>query len=397
MRVILINYEYPPLGGGAGIASQALAQGLIGLGVRVDVLTAKAGDHGTQPALSSRSDDVTVYRVQSLRRGIHQSGMAGSALFLVGAAIKLSRLIRNGRYDVAHIFFSLPTGALLPVLRRYELPTVVSLRGSDVPGYDSTNRTLEMAHCVLRSFNRWIWDRSDCVVPVCRSLGMLARQTHPDLEFTVIGNGVDKRVFRPPATQRPRRPATLRCLAVSRLIPRKGLRTLLHAFWQLPPGCFSLDVVGSGMEEESLRALAKDLGLADTVRFWGAVDHADLGHFYRNADLFTLVPTQEAFGNVFAEAVATGLPVVGSDIGGVRDMVEPGENGILVHPGNPNELAGVIAYLAENPDERLRMGRRSAERARDLPTWSDIPRLYLDVYERVLAHRQECSARRRVQ
>jgi D-inositol-3-phosphate glycosyltransferase len=111
----------------------------------------------------------------------------------------------------------------------------------------------------------------------------------------------------------------------------------------------------------------------------------------------TLVPTQEAFGNVFAEAVATGLPIVGSDVGGVRDMVEPGENGILIHPGNPNKLAGVIAHLAENPDERLRMGRRSAERARDLLTWSDIPRLYLDVYERVLTRRQECSARRRVQ
>ena len=145
-------------------------------------------------------------------------------------------LLRAHHYDIVHIYFSLPTGALIPALPLGKTPVVVSLRGSDVPGYDERNAKLVLAHRVLRPFTRWIWKRASRVVPVCESLGALARETSPALEYSVIGNGVDLDLFRPGAGKRSHDQPPVRCLAITRLIDRKGVSDLLRAWSLLPAG-----------------------------------------------------------------------------------------------------------------------------------------------------------------
>jgi len=200
MRVMLLNYEYPPLGGGAGIATLSLAESLTERGVKVDVVTAGTDDSPDLP--NSLSGDVRgphVFRVRTSRRELHSAGMMVGASFVLSARLLVRRLLRDAGYDVAHFFFSLPTGALLPLAQEAGLGTVLSLRGSDVPGYDLTKPGLRAAHRILRPLTRSIWGRADRVVAVCTSLGELARETKPDLEFEVIGNGVDLERFHPPS------------------------------------------------------------------------------------------------------------------------------------------------------------------------------------------------------
>ncbi len=388
MRILILNYEYPPLGGGAAVATAALAQGLFERGVAVDVVTAGAGP-GTERRTAGRpvgplvEGGLTVYRVKSRRTGVHEAGMGDAASYLVAALPVIRRLLRSYRYDAVHIFFSLPTGALLPFLRLRGTPVVVSLRGSDVPGYDPHNSTLQWAHRLLTPMTRWIWRRADRVVAVCDSLGRLALNTWPDLRYAVVPNGVDLALFHPadPATPRPSK--RIRCLAVARLVERKGLGDLIRALALLERGRFELEIVGGGADQRVLRDLAAQLGVAEEVRFLGPLPRAEVAERYRAADLFTLPSSAEAFGNVFAEALASGLPIVGSDTGGIPDLVEHGSNGLLVRSGDIGALAGAIGYLADDPELRTEMALRNRAKAEATLEWSQVTRRYVSIYEAI--------------
>jgi glycosyltransferase involved in cell wall biosynthesis len=386
MRILVLNYEYPPLGGGAAVATAALAHGLMARGIAVDVVTAGAEPGAERHTAASPEEplekgSLTIYRVRSRRTGVHQAGMCDAASYLVGALPVIRRLLRIHKYDAVHVFFSLPTGALLPFLGLRDTPVVVSLRGSDVPGYDSHNPSLQRAHRLLAPLTRWIWRRANRVVAVCESLGQLALHTWPDLRYVVVPNGVDLTLFHPadPATRRPSE--RIRCLAVARLIERKGVGDLLRALATLERGRFELEIVGGGADERVLRDLATQLGVAQDVRFLGPLSRAAVAERYREADLFTLPSSAEAFGNVFAEALASGLPIVGSATGGIPDLVEHGSNGLLVPPGDVTALAGAIRYLADDPELRTEMAIRNRAKAEATLEWAQVTRRYLSIYE----------------
>ncbi len=386
MRVLVLNYEYPPLGGGAGVATAALAQGLVERGVAVDVVTSSAG-RGSERRASGRDElqeegRLRIYRVRSRRTGIHEAGMWGAASYLLSALPLVRRLLRTHHYDAVHVFFSLPTGALLPFAGVRGVPVVVSLRGSDVPGYDPYNVSMQRAHRVLAPLTRWIWHRADRVVAVCESLGRLTAQTCPGLSYSVVPNGVDLRLFHPPEQAPGNQP--IRCLAVARLVERKGLGELIRAFALLPRDKYELEIVGRGPDERTLQELASRLGVAHEIRFSGSLDRAAVAQRYRDAHLFTLPSSAEAFGNVFAEALASGLPVVGSNVGGIPELIEHGVNGLLVTPGNPGALAQAIQYLADDPELRSEMSVRNRAKAEATLEWSHVVKRYLSIYEGVM-------------
>jgi glycosyltransferase involved in cell wall biosynthesis len=394
LRILLLNYEYPPLGGGAGIASAALAQRLASRGVIVDVVTSRPeetldAERSAGLPCVTVAPNLTLFRVWSRRRGIHQAGFFGAGSYLCSAVPVARRLLRTRRYDIVHIYFSLPTGALIPALPLGAIPVVVSLRGSDVPGYDERNAKLVLAHRVLRPLTRWIWRRASRVVPVCDSLGVLARKTSPSLEYTVIGNGVDLDLFRPGSNSSSRASSPVRCLAVARLIERKGVSDLLRAWSLLPRGRYSLEIAGEGPQSDSLRALATELRVDADVRFAGPLDREEIAARCRHSDLFVLTPHEEAFGNVFAEALAAGLPVIGSNIGAIPDLVQHGENGVLVAPGDSAAIALAITELGEDPARRAQIATRNRARAESMLSWDSAADRYLSLYAELLGQRAE--------
>ena len=387
MRVLLLNYEFPPLGGGAGVATQALARGLASRGVTVDVVTAGERDECRSEVLWDGHGEeglLTVYRVRCSRTGVHEAGMAGALSYLQHALPLVRARMRDEHYDVVHVFFSLPTGAMLPFLSLGDTPVIVSLRGSDVPGYDPHHKTLERLHRVLLPVTRWIWRRATRVVAVCESLGRLALRTDPGLRYSVIPNGVDLTRFRPSARGRNRHGGKIRCIAVARLVERKGLGDLIAAIASLERGRFELEILGSGPDEQRLRDLAERLGVSREVTFAGSVSRGEIPGRYRDADIFTLASREEAFGNVFAEAMASGLPIVGSTVGGIPELVEHGKNGFLVPPREPRALAAAIRLLADNPDLRAEIGRRNRMQAEANLSWSRVTTRYLSTYNGVL-------------
>ena len=386
MRILILNYEYPPLGGGAGVATAALAHGLIERGAAVDVVTSSAAG-SSERRTSDRSAEpledggLRLYRVRSRRIGVHEAGMMGAASYLAAALPVVRRLLRSTQYDAVHVFFSLPTGALLPFLNLNGVPVIISLRGSDVPGYDPYNRTMQRFHRLLLPLTHWIWHRADRVVAVCESLGRLAAAASPGLRYSVVPNGVDLKLFHPRSEAHQGNSSPIRCLAVARLVERKGIGELIRAFALLERGRFELEIVGDGPDERVLRELAIRLGVAAHIRFAGSLDRTGVAERYRQADLFTLPSSAEAFGNVFAEALASGLPIVGSTVGGIPELVDHGVNGLLVTPGDAAALAHAIQYLAADAELRQAMGRRNRARAEATLEWSQVTKRYLSIYE----------------
>jgi glycosyltransferase involved in cell wall biosynthesis len=155
---------------------------------------------------------------------------------------------------------------------------------------------------------------------------------------------------------------------------------LIDALALLERDRYQLEIVGTGPHEAALRERARRLGLERQVRFTGWLDHAQVARRYREADLFTLAPWVESFGHGFLEALASGLPVVGTNVGAIPELVEHSRNGMLVAPRRPRELAHAISYLAADPRLCAEIGRRNRAIAEQKFSWDRMTTRYLSLY-----------------
>jgi len=380
LTLLLLNYEFPPLGGGASNATYHTALELQKRGHKVDVLTArdKAG-----PA-HENIDGVQVFRIPSLRIGIHTAGIRGAASYLAFARLKLASLMRKTRYDLMHYYFGLPTGLLsLYSHGKHGVPYIVSLRGSDVPGYDETVASLSLLHRFLQFKRQRIWGNAGAVVANSKSLRNLALSGNHEQKIEVISNGVDVQRFGP-TVRAQRDDATFRIICVSRLTARKGLDTLLRAIAELKDIDVLLQIVGTGDSERELKALTKSLALESRVSFAGYVAQEDLGSYYRRADAFVLPSLSESCAMALLEAMSCGLPVVVSSAGGNPEIVDHEVNGLLFEPDSSTQLVHALRKLAVAPELRQHMSQNNANKMREDFTWESIAIKYEAVYRRGL-------------
>ena len=386
MRCLLLNYEFPPAGGGAGYATYNIGRELVQLGCEVDILTSRIEGEVDGASLSG----MRIFRVPSWRKGLHDCGLFGAYAYVAFAIRKRRQLLKANAYDLEHIFFSLPTGALtLFPSPQPRLPYLVSLRGSDVPGYDPFNPKLVAMHRMLRPMTRRIWTRAAAVVALSQELKAMALKTAPQCEFDVIPNGIETDLFYPcsaPIQEDPGEP--LKLIAVCRLLERKGLHHLLEAIAHPFPLHVSLDIVGTGSYSDELRRQCSALGLDDRVQFLGAVKREQLGPLYRAASLFVLPSQTESFGLVFAEAMACGLPVLATRVGGIPELVRDGTDGLLVEPAQPHQLRCALEQFISQPQARLAMGQAARQRVEEKYQWRQVAARYLQHYERISLNRQ---------
>ena len=376
LSVLMLNYEYPPMGGGAGNATQQTARCLAALGLDVEVLTSRWRD---QPDLES-IDGVTVHRVVSKRRSIHDCGFLGALTYVLAAIPRLRRLAAEKRHDVYHFYFGLPTGVLAfyvhYALRR---PYILSLRGSDVPGYDSPKWYVAPLHFMLKPFTSRIWGNAAAVTALSGDLKALAQETHPRIPIEIVPNAIETDAF--PAPERGRRDASRRLLTVCRLIPRKGLDFLLAAMRQLGPEGFSLRIVGTGELADALADAITADGLADCVTLAGYVPRDELHREYGTADAFVLPSLSESFGLVLLEAMSCGLPIVATRTGGIPELIHDGTQGFLAEPGNADELARAVRALFADDDRRWQIGQANATQVRTSHTWPAIAERTRQLYD----------------
>ncbi|MCD6184580.1 MAG: glycosyltransferase family 4 protein [Deltaproteobacteria bacterium] len=380
MKILMLNYEFPPMGGGAGNATDNISKNLALTGHDVTVLSSR---YGEQPPFEVKNG-VKIYRVFSWRNSIHDCGFKGAYTYIFFAAIKLWKLNRTQKFDILHFFFSLPTGllSLLPWAFK-NTPYIVSLRGSDVPYYDIYNKKVHLFNLILKPVNKYIWKKAKKVVALSRGLKTTALRTAPKQSFEVIPNGVETDLFKPsfkPGPCKKHSARQLRLITVSRLINRKGIDHILEALAELNDKDVELLIVGTGSYENSLKKICSELKLDNVVTFYGYCPREQLFKLYNKADVFILPSLAESFGLVFAEAMACGLPVIGGRTGGVPDLVKE-ENGILVEPGNIAEIKDAVVKMKQGQKMRVCMGEANRKRVLEYYSWRKVAQKYYQIYQ----------------
>jgi glycosyltransferase involved in cell wall biosynthesis len=176
-------------------------------------------------------------------------------------------------------------------------------------------------------------------------------------------------------------------LYVGRFNVFKNVESLIEAtarLQRMEVGEFELELVGEGEQRPVLERMVSDLGLTRRVQFTGWVPRERIAEHYRSADIFVTATTWEGMPNTVLEAMACGLPIVGTQASGLQELVCDDVNGYLVPMRDPDALAEALARLINNGFERRRMGRESRRRAEREFAWEYIARQYVEVYEQVI-------------
>lgn len=371
MHILVLNYEFPPVGGGAGKATAAIAREMAALGHSVRVITSA---YSGLPPRECR-DGYTVIRSPAIRRYVDRGSSLEMLIFMLGALPVALQEAKRERPDFSLAFFGIPSGPVAYALRlAYGVPYLVSLRGADVPG--SQSHDLAFYLWLARPLIRWLWKCSAGVVANSRGLRDLAQQTAPDLFIHVIPNGVDLTALS--SLDRPSKANVVpRLLFVGRVVQQKGLVYLLEALATLDLP-FVFNIAGDGNQRTLLEKLVCQLDLGDRVKFLGWQSRDELVYHYANADVFVFPSLDEGMPNAVLEAMACGLPVVATSVPGCTELIISGENGILVPPRDSDALAEALRLLLANPELRQRMGQASYCRVQ-VYTWQGTAQSYLDI------------------
>lgn len=336
MRLLFVNYEYPPIGGGAATATAEMARSAARQGHEATVLTSAFGEDSGW----SRDGEVVLRRVRSRRERSGQSSTREMASFVLRAALVLPGVVKRSRAQGCIVFFSMPCGPLGMLFRLISnRPYVVSLRGGDVPGAEPQ---LAGMHRRLRFVRRFVLTRAAAVVANSPGLAAMSENADP-IAVRFIPNGVDLERFKP-AAHRPHGP--FRFLFVGRLNEQKNVGLLLEAVAALsgsenPP--FRVSIVGDGPLYDSLRKHAASLGIDGFVDWVKWLSRQQMPALYQSAHCVINPSHYEGMPNVVLEAMACAVPVIVSDVAGNRDVVEHGKSGIVV-PHNDRE--GLVAAMA---------------------------------------------------
>jgi phosphoheptose isomerase len=221
----------------------------------------------------------------------------------------------------------------------------------------------------------------------------------PEDRISVVPCGVEPAELSPVPREEARaeigvRPEDLVVLQLGRMVPRKGIDNVIEALGELRRSSAlapRLLVVGdeaegggASPERDRLRAVAQASGVDGLVRFEGRQERSRLRYWYSAADVFVTTPWYEPFGITPLEAMACGVPVVGSCVGGIKSTVVDGETGYLVPPKDPQALAGKLEALLRDPARAKAMGARGRMRVLEQYTWPLVARAVAGVYERAL-------------
>ncbi len=371
MRILIINSEYPPIGGGAGNASANLASQLAALGQEVTVLTAHFAD---LPA-EEQQGGVRLLRIRAMRRRRERSNAVEQIAFMLSSTLKTLRLLRSWRPDVILAFFGIPSGlAAWAACRVAGVPYLVSLRGGDVPGFRPYDFALY--HRLAAPLIRVIWRQAAHVVANSAGLKALAQAFDPVVDIPVIPNGVDLQRYQP--ARRVWEPAHL--LLVGRLVHQKGVDLLLKALAGLEEQRWSLTLVGDGPQRPELQAFVEAHCLQERVRFASWLEGEALVQAYQQANLFVFPSRHEGMPNAVLEAMSAGLPVIASRIAGNEELVVDGETGLLVPPEDANALRQALETLLGDAELRQRMGVAGRARVEERFSWRRSAEAYLALF-----------------
>ena len=371
LRVLVLCYELPPIGGGTGVACSQVLRLLARRGdMQIEVISSSP----TEQAETFHEGSMTVHLLPVGKRHLNFWQPDELLRWMLGAARLGRARAAEVPFDLCHCWSGLPSGMVGWWLRDCQ-PYLVSLRGSDTPGYNRRLRLLDPL--LLRHVARRIWRDATGVFAVSPSLRAMARATAPELTIGLLPNGVDAEFFQP---RRNLGRATF--VFAGRLIERKGVDCLLEAVRIVAarhPG-LRLTIAGDGPERMPLEQQRDSLGLRAQVAMVGQLGRAELAALLGEAGVIVLPAVTDAMPNVVLEGMAAGMAVIATETS-AASIVDG--NGLLVPPRDAGALAAAIERYLVEPTLLAAHQRRSRELALDR-SWDAVAEDHVGRFRRAL-------------
>jgi N-acetyl-alpha-D-glucosaminyl L-malate synthase BshA len=305
--------------------------------------------------------------------------------YSLSLAVKIREVAEQYELDLVHVHYAIPHAASAflakEMLKPQRLPTMTTLHGTDI--------TLVGMMPSFYEITRFSIEKSDAVTAVSEFLRQeTVREFRVEHPIEVIHNFVDTELFqvheRPCAARARLSPNGERVLMhISNFRKVKNLPILLQVFNEVQRHIPArLALVGDGPEREATERLAEEMGIAERVAFLG--DQEFVADILPAADVFVLPSQHESFGLAALEAMACGVPVVGSRIGGLPEVIVHGETGYLCDPNDVSCMTSIVMGLLRDEDLRRSIGRAARARAEREFNRDKIVARYLDAYHRLV-------------
>ncbi len=364
-RILVLNYEFPPLGGGAANATYYLLKEFSSYpDLQIDLVTSSVDTF----KIEKFANNITIHYLDIKKNGnFHYQSMKDLLSYSFLAYKYCKKLKAEKQFDLVHAFFGIPCGY---IAMKLGLPYIVSLRGSDVPFYNTRFQLLD--RFVFQRLSRKIWKRAKAVVANSQGLKDLALQTLPTQNIGVIYNGVDTAKFAPENSKT--KNTVLKLVSTGRLIERKGYQYLLEALKDIQG--VELTLVGDGNLRTELEKYAVENKLL--VKFFGRATQEEVIHILQDSDVFVLPSLNEGMSNSILEAMACGLPIITTNTGGANELVT--KNGFIIEKASVTELKDAINKFIENKDLIQSLGENSRTLAETM-SWNFVASDYKKMYE----------------
>lgn len=352
MKILVLNYEFPPIGGGGGRASADLAREMTRRGHEVRVITSAF------PGLArvANIEGYRVIRVPAGRRSRSQASFGSMLAYIIAALLPALSACMRWKADVIHVHFAVPTGAVAFLISSLTgVPYLMTIHLGDVPGGvpEKTARWFRFVY----PFTPVIWRSASAVVAVSEYTRRLALEQY-DVPVLVVPNGIE---VADPQQLALEPPAIRRLVFAGRFQPQKNLIFLLRALDEVGDLPWRCALVGDGPLRSTLEAQIQALDLGDQVEITGWVSGEEVRRRLSESDVLVMPSLSEGLPVVALQALAHGLAIVGNAAGGMIDLVEQDVNGRLCPVGDERCFIHALRWCLEDSDRLLEMRKASLE------------------------------------
>lgn len=352
MKILLINYEYPPLGGGGGIEVQDLAEQLAKTH-EVTVLT--TGFHNL-PHKETRNG-VKIYRVPVFgRTDLPTASTVSLVSFFPFALVYGLFLVPRIKPNVINAHFVVPSGLPAAFLAKiYKIPFVLTLIGGDI--YDPSKGISPHRHAILRWTIRRIMRCADKITAISHDTKERAiryYQAPEGIEVIPLGLVPPKALVAETSVKEVS--DKINFVSIGRLVARKGFFDLFRAFASMENKNAVLHIIGDGPLYPELRAEIKSLGVEERIIMHGRATEEEKYDILKISDIYVSASHHEGFGICFLEAMYAGLPIIATNVGGQTDFLVPGRNAFLVNVGDIQKISKAMDQLVADIEMSKNIG-----------------------------------------
>ena len=369
-KVLVLNYEFPPLGGGASPVSYELALKLSETGdFDIDVVTMGYNDLAKYEEVNK---NFRIHRVKCLRSKKELCHPWEQTTYLFSAWFKCKELLKNKRFDICHCHFIIPTGILaLKLKKRFNLPYIITSHGSDVLGY---NARFKLLYPLL--IRRWkkILNNTDKITTPSDFLKSEILKAYPKFDgskIVVIPNGFDTNRFRPQEKKK-------YIFSSGRLLVNKGFQYLIQAVSDKDIG-YEVHIAGDGPMFSELNALAQKSKTVVVFHGWLDNKGQEYNDLLEQSAIYVLASEKENASIALLEAMNAGCAIITTNTSGCLETI--GKEGLLISPKDTEGLSENLKKLVDNPKLMKELQVSALLRAKNIYDWTVVLKDYIKIYE----------------